>query len=77
MRESYEILSHDDSNKTFLIKYKGYTVSVLYPGDIEIFSEITSDHMDSYLTGILLPYDDRPTCCDPAAIGNMPVHEEF
>lgn len=65
MEKSYEILSHDDSTKKFLVKHKGYTIEILYPGDIDLFSEITENHMDIYLSGILLSYKDQPEYVEP------------
>lgn len=65
MEKSYEILSHDDLTKTFLVKNKGYTINIMYPGDIELFSEITEDHMNMYLSGILLSYKDLPEYVEP------------
>jgi hypothetical protein len=54
---SYTVTTHNDTNKKFNVTYKGYNIEVIYPSDVQTFSELTSERLDLILSGILMPYE--------------------
>ena len=62
---SYTVTSYNDTNKKFNVTHKGYNIEVLYPSDIQTFSELTDERLDLLVTGILMSYENMPDYTEP------------
>ena len=62
---SYTVTSHNDTDKKFNVTHKGYNIEVLYPSDVETFSEVSSERLDLILSGILMSYENMPDYVEP------------
>jgi hypothetical protein len=50
---TYNLISHNDETKTFVIESKGHSITLNYPEDITLFSEFTQENLDLHVSGFI------------------------
>jgi hypothetical protein len=74
---SYSIISHNDSEKKFTINHKGYSIDINYPSDVDLFSDILPENLETIISGITVSYNDMPDYTEPEVITPTPVHGDW
>jgi hypothetical protein len=53
----YSIQSYDDINKSFIVNYNDFHITIKYPKDIDLFSDFLQEDLNLYISGIILNYN--------------------
>jgi hypothetical protein len=62
---SYTLKSHNDETNTFVIDVNGYIITLNYPTDIEVFSDLSQEALDLLASGFVATHKDLPAYQEP------------
>jgi hypothetical protein len=65
---SYTVKSHDDETNTFVIDVNGYIITLNYPQDAEVFSDLSQEDLDLLASGFVATHKDLPAYQEPESM---------